>query len=187
MNNSFTDDQILWLNDNNFNRNQINRLEALALNLNLDLDDVYGDIYQIIIGYPPEEPDFDVRISNEILLRLLEGPQPEYSLEDIQSLLEYGLMDEDFQWLLDNPDVLYEDIYHLLGAQWSFDEIKEYYDEPDDDDDEDDEGGGKRRETRRRKSRRIKTRRIKTIRRKTRRIKTRQRKQSKRKTRRRKH
>jgi len=186
MNNSFTDDQILWLNDYGFNGDQIDRLEALALNLNLDLDDVYGDIYQIIIGYPPEEPDFDVRISNEILLRLLEGPQPEYSLEDIQSLLEYGLMDEDFGWLLDNPDVLYEDIYHLLGAQWSFDEIKEYYDEPDDDDDDDnddddddndDEGGGKRRKTRRRKTRR----------RNQSKRKTRQRKQSKRKTRRRKH
>ena len=136
MNNTFTDDQILVLNENDFNRNQINRLEELALDFNLDLDDVYNDISQIINGYHPQEPDFDVRISNEILISLLENG---YSLEDIQSLLEYELIDEDFEWLLDNPHASYEDVYHLLGAQWSFDEIKEYYDNGSDNDESDDD------------------------------------------------
>ena len=168
MNNDLIDDPIYKLNECGFNRDQIDRVDALVLNLNLDLDDVSSDIYQIIFGYLPEEPDFDVRISNETLLRLLERQQPEYSLEDIQSLLEYPLIDEDFEWLLDNPDALYENIYNRLVEGESWDEIKAHYDEPDDDDDE---GGGKRRKTRRRKQSKRKTRRRKTRRRKTKRRK----------------
>ena len=144
MEHSFTDDQIYNLNEYGFNGNQIDRLEALALNLNLDLDYVFNEISQIINGYPPEEPDFDVRISNEILIRLVERELNSYTFEDIQSLLEYGLIDEDFEWLLDNPYALYEDVYHLVGDGMTFDEIKEYYDGLDEDD-EPEEGGGKRR------------------------------------------
>jgi hypothetical protein len=152
MNNTFTDEEILKLNEYGFNGNQIDRLEALALNLNLDLDDIYYDIQQIINGYLPQEPDFEVRISNEILIRLLERQENNYSFEDIQSLLEYDLIDEDFEWLLDNPYVLYEDIYHLLEDGWSFDEIKNEFEnisEPNSSDDEgnsndDPQVGGKR-------------------------------------------
>ena len=82
-NNTFTDEEILWLNENDFNGNQIDRLEALVLNFDLDLDDIYRDILHIIEDYPPEEHDFDVRISNEMLIRLIEN---EYSFEEIESL-----------------------------------------------------------------------------------------------------
>ena len=97
-NNTFTDEQINHLNENDFNGNQIDRLEALALNFNLDLDNVYDDIFHIINAYPPEPPDppdypdFEIRISNEMLIRLLEN---EYSFEEIESLLEYNFIDID--------------------------------------------------------------------------------------------
>ena len=162
-NNTFTDEEILWLNENDFNGNQIDRLEALALNLNLDLDNVYDDIRHIINAYPPEPPDphdypdFEIRISNEMLIRLLEN---EYSFEEIESLLEYNFIDIDFEWLLDNPNVLYEDVYHMLEDGLSFDEIKnEFENIPQDDDVDNDEPdmGGKRRKTRTRRRKQSKT------------------------------
>jgi hypothetical protein len=117
MNNQFTDEQMLRLNEYGFNGNQINRLEAL----HLDLDDIYDNIRHIIDAYPPDPSDLEIRLSNEILIRLLEN---EYSFEEIESLLEYNLIDEDFEWLLDNPEFVYEDIYHLLEDGLSFNEIK---------------------------------------------------------------
>jgi hypothetical protein len=80
-------------------------------NIHLDLDDIYDNIRHIIDAYPPDPSDLEIRLSNEILIRLLEN---EYSFEEIESLLEYNLIDEDFEWLLDNPEFVYEDIYHLL-------------------------------------------------------------------------
>ena len=150
MNNTFTDEQIVNLNENNFNGNQIERLEALVLNFDLDLDDIYRDILHIINAYPPDPPDppdypdFEIRISNEMLIRLLEN---EYSFEEIESLLEYNFIDIDFEWLLTHPNVLYEDVYHLLEDGWSFDDIKNDIENNPQDDDDDDEPdmGGKRR------------------------------------------
>ena len=127
MNNTFTDEQMVDLNEYDFNGNQIDRLEALVLNFDLDLDDIYRDILHIINAYPPdppdppEYPDFEIRISNEMLIRLLEN---EYSFEEIESLLEYNFIDIDFEWLLTHPNLLYEDVYHLLEDGWSFDDIK---------------------------------------------------------------
>ena len=139
MNNTFTDEQIIELTDYDFNRNQINRLEALPLNLDLDLDNIYLDIRHIINAYPPQEPDLDIRISNETLIRLLEQG---YSFEDIESLLEYELIDEDFEWIIDHPEYIYSDIYHALGDGFSFNEIKDQLENMLDDEPE---VGGKRR------------------------------------------
>jgi hypothetical protein len=102
-NNTFTDEQILWLNEYNFNHNQINRLETLALNLDLKIEDIYNDIRHILNTYPPvppdppDYPDFKIIISNEMLICLLEN---EYSFKEIESLLEYKFTDKDFKWLL---------------------------------------------------------------------------------------
>jgi hypothetical protein len=137
-----------------FNREQILQLINLELNLELNLNfyDMYDNIRHIINAYPPyppnppDYPDFDIKISNQTLLNLLEHG---YSFEEIESLFEYGFIDIDFQWLVSHPQALYADVYHLLGANWSFDEIKNSYDnEPQDNESEDndvEEGGGKRR------------------------------------------
>ena len=153
MNNTFTDEQILRLNEYDFNGNQIERLEAL----DLYLDDIYRDILHIIEAYPPEEPDFDVRISNEMLIHLLEEG---YSFEEIESLLEYDFIDEDFEWLLDHPQFIYEDIFHLLGDGWSFNEIKDEI-ENIPQEDEAELGGKRRRRSVKRSKKQGKTRRRK--------------------------
>jgi hypothetical protein len=148
MNNTFTDEQIIELTDYDFNRNQINRLEALPLNLDLDLDldNIYDNIRHIINAYPPQEPDLDIRISNETLICLLEQG---YSFEDIESLLEYELIDEDFEWIIDHPEFIYSDIYHALGDGFSFNEIKDQLENMPDDEPE---VGGKRRRKSRKQS-----------------------------------
>jgi hypothetical protein len=137
-----------------FSREQILQLINLELILDLDFYDIYDNIRHIINAYPPpQEPDLDIRISNGILMRLLEQG---YSFEEIESLLEYDLIDEDFEWLADNPEFTYEGIYHALGDGFSFNEIKNQlenmpHDEPE-------LGGGKRR---RRTKKQCKTRRKK--------------------------
>ena len=136
-----------------FSREQILQL----INLDLDFYNIYDNIRDIITypREPPEPPELEIRISNGVLIRLLEQG---YSFEEIKSLLEYNLIDEDFEWLVDKPYALYEDVYHLLGDGWTFNKIKNEFetmsddeledDELEDDELEDDElelGGGKRR------------------------------------------
>jgi hypothetical protein len=118
-----------------FTREQILQL----INLDLDFYDMYDNIRHIINSYP-QEPDLDVRISNQTLLNLLEQG---YSFEDIESLLEYDLIDEDFEWLTANPQFIYENIYHALGDGFSFNEIKNQLENMSDDEAE---LGGKRRQ-----------------------------------------
>lgn len=138
-----------------FNRQQILQLINLELNLELNLNfyDMYDNIRHIINTYPPEPPELEIRISNGILMRLLEQG---YSFEDIESLLEYNLIDEDFEWIVDNPDFTYEGIYHALGDGFSFNEIKNQLENMSDD--EPDLGGTRKRKSKKRKQSKTKKR-----------------------------
>jgi hypothetical protein len=161
MNHVFTNDQKMVLRNNfSFTVNELERLEAL----DLEIEDIYNDVRHTLTAYDR------VSINHGILTDLLEQG---YTFEEIEDLIERGLIDEDFERILgitsfEQPNDLYTYITQMFDNGNTIEDVQNSINELQDEDvvevepyEERPSQGGKRRKqnkTRRRKQNKTKKR-----------------------------
>ena len=147
MDHRFTNQQRTDLRNNyNFTFDELQRLEIL----DFEIEDIYNDVRHVLNAYDHDS------MNHGILTNLLEQG---YTFEEIEDLIERGLMDEDFERLLGitsfEPNDLYTHITQLFDTGDTIEEVRQFIINHQDDDNDvlDIEGivlgapeqGGKRR------------------------------------------
>ena len=157
MNYVFTNDQKAVLRNNfSFTVDELERLEAL----DLEIEDIYNDVRHTLTAYNSDS------INHGILTDLLEQG---YTFDEIEDLIERGLVDEDFERMLgitsfEQPNDLYTNIVQLFDNDSTIDEVRDYINQQQDGDvvevgqnEERPSQGGKRRKQNKTKRRRRRT------------------------------
>jgi hypothetical protein len=158
MNHVFTNDQKTVLRNNfMFTVDELERLEAL----DLEIEDIYNDVRHTLTAYNSDS------INHGILTDLLEQG---YTFDEIEDLIERGLIDEDFERMLgitsfEQPNDLYTNIVQLFDDDFTIDEVRDYINQQQDGDvveveqyEERPSQGGKKRKQNKSKRRRTKRR-----------------------------